>query len=253
MKTLQLPKPFFFEKGKRAILLLHSYTGTSNDFRMLGRFLERHDYTVYAPHFSGHATAHPEDILAHTPEDWWRDTQEALHFLKEKGYEKIAIIGFSLGGMFTMKAAEHFPLVGVGTLCSPLFLSDNSAIQKGFLQYVKEVKTYAGIAPEVIEAEMPQIEQLLTQQLLAISHFLPVIQEQLKEIRIPTLICQSGKDELIDANNAYLLEEALENSQTSFHWYKNSGHVITIGEDRHVLQEDILAFLNGLQWNEETK
>lgn len=253
MSSLQLPKPFFFEKGKRAILLLHSYTGSSNDMRMLGRFLEGHDYTVYAPHFSGHATANPEDILAHTPEDWWRDTQEALHFLKEKGYENIAVLGFSLGGIFTMKAAEHFPLIGAGTLCSPLFLSDNSAIKKGFLHYVKQVKKYAGVTPEDIEAQMPQDEQLLTQQLLAISQFLPAIQAHLKDIQIPTIICQAGEDELIDSNNAYLLEEALVNSQTSFHWYKNSGHVITVGVDRHALQADILTFLNGLQWNEETE
>ena len=30
------PKPFFFEAGKRAVLLLHGFTGTSADVRMLG-------------------------------------------------------------------------------------------------------------------------------------------------------------------------------------------------------------------------
>ena len=35
------PKPFFFESGKRAVLLLHGFTGNSADVRMLGRFLEK--------------------------------------------------------------------------------------------------------------------------------------------------------------------------------------------------------------------
>lgn len=40
MKLTQ-PKPFFFQAGKRAVLLLHGFTGTSADVRMLGRFLEK--------------------------------------------------------------------------------------------------------------------------------------------------------------------------------------------------------------------
>lgn len=36
-------KPFFFQAGKRAVLLLHGFTGSSSDVRMLGRFLEKQD------------------------------------------------------------------------------------------------------------------------------------------------------------------------------------------------------------------
>ena len=38
---IKLPKPFFFEEGKRAVLLLHGFTGNSSDVRQLGRFLQR--------------------------------------------------------------------------------------------------------------------------------------------------------------------------------------------------------------------
>lgn len=34
-------QPFFFQAGKRAVLLLHGFTGSSSDVRMLGRFLEK--------------------------------------------------------------------------------------------------------------------------------------------------------------------------------------------------------------------
>ncbi|WP_404830759.1 alpha/beta hydrolase, partial [Sporosarcina beigongshangi] len=47
------PKPFFIETGKRAVLLLHGFTGTSADVRMLGRFLEKKGYTSLAPHYKG--------------------------------------------------------------------------------------------------------------------------------------------------------------------------------------------------------
>lgn len=38
---IQLPKPFLFEEGKRAVLLLHGFTGNSSDVRQLGRFLQK--------------------------------------------------------------------------------------------------------------------------------------------------------------------------------------------------------------------
>ncbi len=51
---VSLPEPFFFEAGKRAVLLLHGFTGSSADVRILGRFLEKEGYTVKAPHYKGH-------------------------------------------------------------------------------------------------------------------------------------------------------------------------------------------------------
>jgi len=73
-KKINLPKPLFSEKGKRAVLLLHAYSGSSNDVRMLSRRLEKENYTVYSPNFSGHGTLVPEDILDQTTEQWWQDT-----------------------------------------------------------------------------------------------------------------------------------------------------------------------------------
>lgn len=38
---IKLPQPFFFQEGKRAVLLLHGFTGNSSDVRQLGRFLQK--------------------------------------------------------------------------------------------------------------------------------------------------------------------------------------------------------------------
>ncbi|WP_368738766.1 alpha/beta hydrolase, partial [Escherichia coli] len=56
------PKPFFFESGKRAVLLLHGFTGSSADVRMLGRFLEKKGYTSLAPHYKVHGVP-PEQLI----------------------------------------------------------------------------------------------------------------------------------------------------------------------------------------------
>ena len=53
---IKLPQPFFFEEGKRAVLLLHGFTGNSSDVRQLGRFLQKKGYTSYAPQYEGMRT-----------------------------------------------------------------------------------------------------------------------------------------------------------------------------------------------------
>lgn len=47
---LASPKPFTFEGGDRAVLLLHGFTGNSADVRMLGRYLEK-KATLATPRF----------------------------------------------------------------------------------------------------------------------------------------------------------------------------------------------------------
>lgn len=53
---IKLPKPFFFEEGKRAVLLLHGFTGNSSDVRQLGRFYKRK--VIHHMHRNMKATRH---------------------------------------------------------------------------------------------------------------------------------------------------------------------------------------------------
>jgi len=95
MMKLASPKPFTFEGGDRAVLLLHGFTGNSADVRMLGRFLEKKGYTCHAPIYKGHGVP-PEELVHTGPEDWWQDVMEAYQLLKDKGFEKIAVTYLNL-------------------------------------------------------------------------------------------------------------------------------------------------------------
>lgn len=119
MKIKQ-PEPFTFEKGPRAVLLLHGFTGHSADVRMLGRFLEKHGYTSHAPIYRGHGQA-PEKLIQTTPADWWEDAVQGYHHLKELGYEEIAVAGLSLGGVLSLKLANSFPVKAAIPMCAPMF------------------------------------------------------------------------------------------------------------------------------------
>ena len=111
------PKPFTFEGGKRAVLLLHGFTGNSADVRMLGRFLQDKGYTCHAPIYKGHGVS-PEELLQYDTQDWWKDVLMAYDSLKRKGYNEIAVAGLSLGGVFSLKLGYTVPIKGIITMCS---------------------------------------------------------------------------------------------------------------------------------------
>ena len=246
-----LPQPFFFEKGPKAVLLMHAYTGSPNDVRMMGRALEKENYTVYAPMFKGHGTLDPEDILEATPADWIQDAKEALHFLAEKGYQQVAVFGLSLGGVIATNVMTTEPILASGTFSSPTLNDEESNLRPSFLRYVRHVKKLAGQTNENIESRMVLVEEKLNHQLAAISEMVSEMRPAYKNIKKPVFIAQSGKDELINPQIAVKFKEELTQAKVDFNWYENSTHVITVGVDRRELEKDVLDFLSDLNWNGE--
>ncbi|WP_034551133.1 alpha/beta hydrolase [Carnobacterium funditum] len=246
-----LPQPFFFEKGPEAVLLMHAYTGSPNDVRMMGRALEKENYTVYAPMFKGHGTFDPEDILAATPADWIQDAKEALQFLAEKGYQQVAVFGLSLGGVIATNIMTTESILASGTFCSPTINDEESNLRPSFLRYVRHVKKLAGQTDESIESRMVIVEEKLNQQLAAISSMVSSMEPTYEKITKPVFIAQAGQDELIDPQVAVKFKNKLIHAKVDFNWYENSTHVITVGVDRRELENDVLHFLSDLNWNGE--
>ncbi|EOH98886.1 carboxylesterase [Enterococcus moraviensis ATCC BAA-383] len=252
MKTISLPKPLFTQNGSRAVLLLHAYSGSSNDVRMLSRYLEKENYTVYSPNFSGHATVSPEDILEKTTNDWWQDTLDAVQFLKEQGYQEIAIFGLSMGGIFTMRAltSQLEGVIGGGFFCSPIFPVKNK-VPENFLLYAEKVLKTAGVSAEERGERLKKIKEASYDQLKDIEAFSEQTANALGQIKMPVFMAQAGQDAMIDPMGIYQTAQALTQTRFTLNWYPNSGHVLTIGPDHKQLEQDVLAFLNTLSWNEE--
>lgn len=251
MKIINLPKPLFTENGSRAVLLLHAYSGSSNDVRMLSRCLEKENYTVYSPNFSGHATFSPENILEKTTVDWWQDTLDAVQFLKEKGYQQIAIFGLSMGGIFTMGAlTERIEgLIGGGFFCSPIFPVKNN-VPENFVRYSETILKAAGVSEAERTARLAKIKESAYVQLNDIEAYSKKTAARLGEVTVPIFMAQAGKDEMVDAMGVYKTAQTLAQTRFTLNWYPNSGHVITVGPDHKQLEQDVVNFLTTLSWNE---
>ena len=242
------PKPFFFENGKRAVLLLHGFTGTSADVRMLGRFLEKKGYTSLAPHYKGHGVP-PEQLIGTGPDEWWEDVISGYNQLKEAGYEEIAVAGLSLGGVFSLKLGVKMQVKGIVTMCSPMIMKTPDKLYAGVLKYASDYKRYEGKTAVEIEEEVEALRGKTMPSLADLKPLVDEVKEQLPAIDAPLLVIQSRNDEVIDPDSANIIYDNASSEEKQIEWYEKSGHVITLGPEKEQLHEQIYQFLESLDWN----
>ncbi len=247
MKTA-FSQPFLFEAGPRAVLLLHGFTGSSADVRMLGRFLEKHGYTSYAPHYKGHGVA-PEQLITTGPTDWWQDVVEGYHYLKEQGYGEIAVAGLSLGGVYALKLALNEPIKGVVTMCSPMSMRTTEIMFQGVLEYARTFKKREGKNADEIERDIEKMKQVGMASLQDLQQLIVSVREEIDMLYAPIFVVQSRNDRVINPDSATVIFETVESINKRLQWYENSGHVITLGPEKEQLHEEILMFLNDLEWS----
>ncbi len=242
-------EPFFYKAGPRAVLLLHGFTGSSSDVRILGRFLEKNGYTCHAPHYKGHGVP-PEQLIESSPDEWWQDVIKGYELLKNEGYEEIAVAGLSLGGVFSLKLAMNAPLKGVVTMCAPMSMRTTDKMFEGVLKYAKDYKQFDGEDPEQIEKDVEAIRKKGMPSLPELQQLIRDVRKELDLIYAPVLVVQSRNDEVIDPQSAHIIYEDVESLKKELVWFEHSKHVITLDKEKEQLHETILQFLNSLDWNE---
>ncbi|PEV27659.1 carboxylesterase [Bacillus thuringiensis] len=247
MMKLASPKPFTFEGGDRAVLLLHGFTGNSADVRMLGRFLEKKGYTCHAPIYKGHGVP-PEELVHTGPTDWWQDVTEAYQLLKDKGFEKIAVVGLSLGGVFSLKLGYTVPVLGVVPMCAPMYIKSEETMYQGILEYAREYKKREQKSPEQIEQEMLEFQKTPMNTLKALQQLIADVRNNVDMIYAPTFVVQARHDEMINTDSANIIYNGVESTLKDIKWYEDSTHVITLDKQRDELHEDVYNFLEQLDW-----
>ncbi|AUX12317.1 lipase [Latilactobacillus sakei] len=244
----RLPQPYYYDSGPVGVVLLHAYTGSANDVHMMGRFLEKQQISVLAPHFTGHATFEPLDILEKgNVQAWWADTTAAIQKLQVAAKKPLFVFGLSLGGLFAMRAIETMPaVIGGGIFSAPVLEGPTDKLAPLFMGYAQRLYQMTEKTAADQAVQLAKIKQQLPQQLQAIADFSALVTADLDQIGDkPVFIGQGGQDQVIDPNGASALKQRLEAQQTpvDYHWYDNAGHVITVDRAHHQLEADVEVFI----------
>ena len=242
-------EPFYFNGGRPAVILLHAYSGNSNDVRMLGRTLQKHGYTVYAPVFTGHGGDPCRILRDGDPDAWWEDTQLAIRRLRDSGHDQLAIFGLSLGGLFATRALENdAQLSGGGVFASPITTMGQSNVPEYFQRLAMNYYRKEQTPQAAVDDKMAWIKEHLPAQLAAIQAMTKQLDADLDQIHQPFFIAQGGRDEMIDPQSGAQLADRLRAQGTTvdYHFYPDATHLLTVNTAHRQLFADVLDYLQKL-------
>lgn len=236
------PDPFYYQgNNETGILLIHGFTGSPAEMKLLGGFLNQKGYTVYAPLLAGHGIT-PEEMIKTNQEDWWNSVEEAYDFLKEKGYLNIIAIGLSMGGILSLKLAYHRSLKAVVAMAAPIFTRDR---RMAWTRWFKYIKRY-----QIKEKKEKHIDEHLVSYdrtpIACVERLYKLIKEvkaHLSEVNVPALIMQGQRDETVIIKSASYIYDHVSSPIKEIRWYEQSTHIMTLDHEREEVFQDILTFI----------
>ncbi|WP_411843210.1 alpha/beta hydrolase [Salinicoccus sp. HZC-1] len=242
MKITQ-PDPVFLEGGDKAVILLHSFTGTTRDMKELGEHLNSNGYTVYIPIFEGHGMG-PDPLVESGPEDWWNNVVESYELLKDKGYDKISISGVSLGGILSLKAAFSLEDINSAVVMSVPQGKDIEDLNKRVVSYTENFMEFVGRSDEEIDEKLKGLEEEPMASLPEFESLIDEVHSKLGEISVPLAVKYGGKDAALYEESADHIYDEIESEAKDMKVYPNTGHLMTKGKDKKLLFKDILDFFD---------
>ena len=219
--------PFFWKGGPVGILLLHGYTASTAEVRLLGRLLHERGYTVAGPLLPGHMTS-PEDMNRYRWEDWVGAMETAYHEMTAQ-CEVVFIGGESMGALVALYVASQHPeIAGLLIYAPALRIARQKVILANvlyrFVPYVKKrriepAKLWQGYTVNPV----PALVQMLKLQ--------NEILQRLPTIHQPLLLVQGRLDTDIDLRGIEILYQEIGSPIKELYWMENSIHTVIMDHE----------------------
>lgn len=248
MTARQASAQAFLLKGNSdtALLFIHGFTASPSELLPTAVLLnELGGHTVSGPLLPGHGSS-PEEMNQSNWEDWFKAVSKEVCSLQED-YQKVYVMGLSLGALLAIHAAIHCPgLGGVISINAPIFLKDPYfKLLAPLLQVFK---------PYWPKANMGKILKLEEQGRFAY-HCTPVkafrsmmslrkqVLREIGKLAIPVLLMQSVQDESVKlCSAAYLAKKAGQAAPRVVN-LPDSEHIATMGAEKQLITREILVFI----------
>lgn len=224
---------------KRAILIIHGFGGDEKEILYLHDFLKQSSLDSFWIQLTGHG-GNKENFSKVTYDQWQLDIEMKLDEL-EQIYERITCVGFSMGGLLTIHAADRESIDQFILCNTPIYLYNVGIITQDI------VKGIALNKQETLGYYFDSTKEISIHSCL---QFLSLLKKTKKKIKRETqtalnkkvLILQNRQDETTYYKSAYFLAKAI-NAKVSLKIYENGRHQLFLGENKKLAVEDIKQFI----------
>lgn len=239
------PSPFFLEDGPIGVLLIHGFTGSPPEMRLVGDYLHQRGFTVSGPLLPGHGTT-VEDMNRCQWTDWTSHVEKALADLQAR-CETVFVGGLSMGSLLTLYLAAHHPELHGAILYSPaVVVADRLIYLAPVLKHLIPTK------PKSDESDMADPEADLRlwsyeeNPVFAAHELLKLIRRVrrfLPQVTRPLLIIHSTLDQAIHPNSARYTYDRVGSADKELVTLHNSGHCITVDSEWEAVAEKTCEFI----------
>ncbi|ONI46159.1 hypothetical protein AN640_03770, partial [Candidatus Epulonipiscium fishelsonii] len=199
--------PYYYKaKSNVGFLCIHGIFGSPNQFKHIAEMLYDCGYDCKAILLPGHGGS-VEDFSKTSYKIWSNYAKTQISIMKDK-YDKLVLIGHSMGGLFCLNFAEEFKVDGIILIntpmkvkislkqlrvCMKVVFSKKNTTQKFTQTHEKMFSIKKGIWYKYIKWIKP---------LLGVVKLIFITRKILPSVTIPTLIIQSEKDETVNYKSA---------------------------------------------------
>ncbi|MDY6846121.1 MAG: alpha/beta fold hydrolase [Chloroflexota bacterium] len=226
MVNPQLDGDDFYWKGNpTGVLLIHGFTATTAEVRLIGEKLHNDGFTTAAPLLPGHGT-HPDDLNNATWGMWLIKVKEFYEKLA-RDCDRIFVIGESMGALLAIElAAQHPETKGLmlfapairvkGLWLSHLLKYFKFALDKKNVDDGLPWKGY-NVYPLKAAAELHKLQQ----------H----VKKQFSKINQPTLIFTAEQDNHLTPEIMQTILKDIQSNEKCYIHLENSPHVILLADE----------------------
>ena len=244
-------EPFLLlgDSSKPACLLIHGFTGTPNEMRWMGEYLNGQGYTCLGVRLAGHATQ-LEDMVRSRWTDWTASVEDGYHLLCGLT-DAIFLIGLSMGGILSLFMSTQLKVKGVIAMSTPSQLPDDYPIW--FLQLYSLLMPYRakrGGAPGSGWFDKTAFEGHVmygknpVRSAAELKKLMIKMRAALPRVNVPVLLMHSKDDPGIAPSELEIIYQGLVNSPDKTKLYlTGSGHNLPRDARREQVFESALEFI----------
>jgi carboxylesterase len=238
------PSAFILEGGSVGVLLIHGFTGSSTEMRLVGEYLNQHEITVSAPCLPGHGTT-LDDLNQRQWSDWSSHISERAANLQSR-CDTVFVGGLSLGALLSLYLAPNVPDLAGAILYSPVIMVTDP--RRHFLPIVKYlVRQLPKPEDNFTDPEAGSRLWSYDAYPLAATHeamkFIKQVKRCLPRVNCPVLIIHSTADDTIHPDSAQFVYDRVGSAEKEIITLHNSGHVLTLDSEWEQVAKQTYQFI----------
>lgn len=225
------------------VLLCHGFTGSPQSLRPWAEHLAEAGFGVRLPRLPGHGTDW-HDMQLTTWDDWYAEVDRAFHEL-QTGYDRVFVMGLSMGGTLTLRLAERHGAEVAGIVLVNASVKPDKAMMRLVPVLKHLVPSVAGIGNAINKQGVSELayDRVPLKALDSFAKGWRTVQADLPKVTQPTLLFRSVSDPVVHPSNSAMILSRVSSTDVAEQVLEKSSHVATLDHDAEQIYAGSVEFV----------